>query len=51
MAPDPAVPADREVTVVLEVTDVDDAARRMNASGFLIVDNRIIYQMTNFTLE
>jgi 3-hydroxymyristoyl/3-hydroxydecanoyl-(acyl carrier protein) dehydratase len=45
------LPTDREVTVVLEVTDADDAARRLTASGFLIVDGRIIYQMTDFTLE
>jgi hypothetical protein len=45
------LPTDREVTVVLEVTDADDSARRLTASGFLIVDGRIIYQMTDFTLE
>jgi 3-hydroxymyristoyl/3-hydroxydecanoyl-(acyl carrier protein) dehydratase len=45
------LPTDREVTVVLEVTDADNAARRLTASGFLIVDGRIIYQMTDFTLE
>jgi 3-hydroxymyristoyl/3-hydroxydecanoyl-(acyl carrier protein) dehydratase len=45
------VPQDREVTVVLEVTDQDDAQKRLTANGFLVVDGRIIYQMTDFTLE
>ncbi|HET6574398.1 MAG TPA: hypothetical protein VFG68_12395, partial [Fimbriiglobus sp.] len=45
------VPTDKEVTVILEVTGVDDTNRRMTADGFLTVDGRVIYQMTNFTLE
>lgn len=45
------VPTDREVTVVLEVTDVDDANRRLTADGFLTVDGRVIYQMQDFTLD
>jgi len=45
------VPTDREVTVLLEVTAADDAARRLSANGFLTVDGRVIYQMTDFTLE
>jgi len=45
------VPTDREVTVVLEVTDVDEANRRLTADGFLTVDGRVIYQMQDFTLE
>ena len=45
------VPADQEVTVVLEVTAADEAARRLTADGFLTVDGRVIYQMTGFTLE
>jgi 3-hydroxymyristoyl/3-hydroxydecanoyl-(acyl carrier protein) dehydratase len=45
------LPTDREVTVILEVTNVDEAARRLTANGFLIVDGRVIYQMTDFTLE
>ncbi len=45
------VPTDREVTVVLEVTAVDDANRRLTADGFLTVDGRVIYQMQDFTLE
>lgn len=45
------VPRDRQVVVVLEVTAVDDHNRRLTANGFLTVDGRIIYQMTDFTLE
>jgi acyl transferase domain-containing protein/3-hydroxymyristoyl/3-hydroxydecanoyl-(acyl carrier protein) dehydratase len=45
------VPKDREVAVVLEVTAVDEDNRRLTANGFLTVDGRVIYQMTDFTLE
>ncbi|MFO0805949.1 MAG: beta-ketoacyl synthase N-terminal-like domain-containing protein [Gemmataceae bacterium] len=45
------LPTDREVTVILEVTAADDSARRLTANGFLTVDGRVIYQMTDFTLE
>ncbi|HUR55389.1 MAG TPA: hypothetical protein VMZ71_14745 [Gemmataceae bacterium] len=45
------VPRDKEVTVLLEVTAVDETARRLTANGFLTVDGRVIYQMTDFTLE
>ena len=37
--------------MLLEVTAVDEAARRLTANGFLTVDGRVIYQMTDFTLE
>ena len=45
------VPRDREVIVVLEVTAVDESAKRLTADGFLTVDGRVIYQMIGFTLE
>ena len=45
------LPTDREVTVLLEVTAVDEANRRLTANGFLTVDGRVIYQMTDFSLE
>ncbi|MCZ2340220.1 MAG: hypothetical protein LC104_00305 [Bacteroidales bacterium] len=45
------VPSDKEVIVVLEITEVDDIARRLTADGFLTVDGRIIYQMNRFTLN
>jgi 3-hydroxymyristoyl/3-hydroxydecanoyl-(acyl carrier protein) dehydratase len=45
------LPTDKEVTVVLEVTAADDENQRLTANGFLTVDGRVIYQMTDFTLE
>jgi PfaB family protein len=45
------LPTDREVTVLLEVTHADDENRRLTANGFLTVDGRVIYQMTDFALE
>jgi 3-hydroxymyristoyl/3-hydroxydecanoyl-(acyl carrier protein) dehydratase len=45
------IPTDKAVTVLLEVTFLDDDARRLRANGFLTVDGRVIYQMTDFTLE
>ena len=45
------LPTDREVTVILEVTEADDANHRLKANGFLTVDGRVIYQMIDFTLE
>ncbi|CAN5297000.1 hypothetical protein BH11PLA2_BH11PLA2_40630 [soil metagenome] len=45
------LPSDREVTVVLEVTAEDRAHRKLTANGYLVVDGRIIYQMTDFTLQ
>ncbi|HEY2908915.1 MAG TPA: hypothetical protein VGI99_01650, partial [Gemmataceae bacterium] len=43
------LPTDSEVTVILEVTEANE--RGLKANGFLIVDGRVIYQMTDFTLE
>jgi 3-hydroxymyristoyl/3-hydroxydecanoyl-(acyl carrier protein) dehydratase len=45
------LPTDREVTVVLEIVAADDENHRLTANGFLIVDDRVIYQMTDFSLE
>jgi acyl transferase domain-containing protein/3-hydroxymyristoyl/3-hydroxydecanoyl-(acyl carrier protein) dehydratase len=45
------LPSDKEVQVVLEITGRDDSKRRLTANGFLVVDRRVIYQMTDFTLE
>lgn len=45
------LPTDNEVTVLLEVTNADDTNHRLTANGFLTVDGRVIYQMTDFTLE
>ncbi len=46
------LPTDREVTVVLEIDrGRRRRAARLTANGFLTVDGRVIYQMTDFTLE
>ncbi|MBY0456504.1 MAG: hypothetical protein K2V38_04145, partial [Gemmataceae bacterium] len=45
------LPTDEEVTVVLEIVSADDHNRRLSANGFLTVDGRVIYQMTDFTLQ
>jgi 3-hydroxymyristoyl/3-hydroxydecanoyl-(acyl carrier protein) dehydratase len=45
------LPTDREVTIVLELTQADDHNQRLAANGFLLVDGRVIYQMTDFTLQ
>jgi 3-hydroxymyristoyl/3-hydroxydecanoyl-(acyl carrier protein) dehydratase len=45
------LPTDREVTVILEVTEIDPSAHRLKANGFLTVDGRVIYQMMDFTLD
>jgi 3-hydroxymyristoyl/3-hydroxydecanoyl-(acyl carrier protein) dehydratase len=42
---------DRDVTVTCAITDVDDANRLIRAEGFLIVDERIIYQMKDFSIR
>lgn len=45
------LPTDRQVQVVLEVVAADDEHQRLVANGFLSVDGRVIYQMTDFSLE
>lgn len=45
------VPTAKEVTVQSYVTDIDDSRRFLRADGLLAVDGRIIYQMTDFTLQ
>ncbi len=45
------LPSDEKVTVVLEIVGVDDHNHRLTANGFLTVDGRVIYQMTDFSLE
>ena len=43
--------ADELVTVEAAITDVDEARRLIRANGFLVVDGRVIYQMTDFTVR
>ncbi len=45
------VPENRQVKVVAWITSVDDNKRLLTASGFLSVDGKMIYQMTDFTLR
>ena len=44
------VPTDQNVTVEAVVTGVDDNARSIRADGFLMVDGRVVYNLTDFTL-
>ena len=44
------IPSDQQVTVEATITALDDAKRQLYADGFLIVDGRVIYQMSGFTL-
>jgi 3-hydroxymyristoyl/3-hydroxydecanoyl-(acyl carrier protein) dehydratase len=39
------------VRVEAYLTGIDDATRTIRANGFLSVDDRVIYQMTDFTLQ
>jgi len=45
------IPRDKMVTVNVVVTAVDEATRTLTASGFLIVDGRVIYQMIDFAIR
>jgi 3-hydroxymyristoyl/3-hydroxydecanoyl-(acyl carrier protein) dehydratase len=45
------VPADGRVTVQAVVTRINDATRTVCADGHLLVDGRVIYQMTAFALR
>ena len=44
------VPADQTVTVEAVITEVNDKARLIRADGFLMVDGRVVYKLTDFTL-
>lgn len=45
------IPRDGRVTVKVVIKSVDDDHHRLVADGFLCVDGRTIYQMTDFALE
>ena len=45
------VPKDERVTVQAAITRIDDRTQTLWAKGFLMVDGRIIYQMTDFALR
>lgn len=44
------IPADHKVSVQCLVTHIDDESHIIKADGLLDVDNRVIYQMTDFTI-
>jgi acyl transferase domain-containing protein/3-hydroxymyristoyl/3-hydroxydecanoyl-(acyl carrier protein) dehydratase len=44
------LPSNRRVSIQAEVTALDNAARRIEANGFLSADGRIIYSMSNFSV-
>jgi hypothetical protein len=45
------IPGDERVTVEAAIRELDDANQLMRADGFLTVDGRIIYSMTDFTVR
>ncbi len=45
------LPTDEKVEVEAVITELDDEARRVVASGYLTVDSRTIYQFEDFSLE
>ena len=45
------VPTDNTVTVEAVVTGIDDQARSVRADGFLMVDGRVVYKLTDFMLK
>lgn len=44
------LPTDDQVTVQAVITDIDDEHKSIQADGLLIVDGRLIYQMSNFKI-
>jgi len=45
------IPSNTEVTVEAVVTEIDEEERLIKADGYLIIDGRVIYQMTDFTVR
>jgi 3-hydroxymyristoyl/3-hydroxydecanoyl-(acyl carrier protein) dehydratase len=45
------LPTDAEVTVQAEMTKISEDSRTLTADGYLMVDGRIIYQMTGFSVQ
>ncbi len=45
------IPKDHKVTVQAVITQINEAERLILADGYLVVDNRIIYQMKDFSLQ
>ncbi len=45
------IPSDSEVVVQAVINEADDVKKQLRAEGFLTVDDRIIYQIPDFTLK
>jgi len=45
------VPTNKKVEIEACITEIDDAARRIRADGFLSRDGLVIYQMKNFAIR
>lgn len=45
------IPSNNKVTVEAVVTLIDDEKRLLKANGFLSVDGKVIYQMTDFSVR
>lgn len=45
------IPSNQEITVEAVVTEIDAEERLIKADGYLIIDGRVIYQMTDFTVR
>ena len=45
------VPTDQTVTVEAIITEMDDDARSIRADGFLMVDGRVVYKLTDFNVR
>lgn len=45
------IPSNTEVTVEAVVTEIDAEERLIKADGYLIIDGRVIYQMSDFTVR
>ena len=45
------VPTNGEVTVRAWINSISDETRRLTASGELAVDGRVIYRMTDFSVQ
>src|SRR5262249_54332722 len=45
------IPTNREIEVDADITEIDNAKKRITANGYLSVDGRVIYAMKGFTLQ
>ncbi len=45
------IPSNNKVTVDAVITSIDDEKRLLKANGFLSVDGKVIYQMTDFSVR